>query len=61
MKICVFLSEDYKICEIIDVEDTLSDCQILEIINTFFDIWYFCGFLDKNPEDYIKNNNNEKI
>ena len=59
MKICVFLSEDYKVCEIIDVEDTLSDSQKLEIIDTFFDMWYFCELLIRDPEDYIKDKNNE--
>lgn len=62
MKICVFLSEDYKLCEIIDVEDSLSDSQILEILDTFFDMWFFCELLFKNPEDFITDNiedNNE--
>ena len=59
MKICVFLSEDYTIYEIIDVDDSLSNEKIKEIIDAFFDIWYYCDFLTNEQTDLMKENNNE--
>lgn len=58
MKICVFLSRDYKKSEYFDVDDSLKRDEImLEIYKRFGGDWYYCDFLTKEQEEQVNNKN----
>lgn len=50
MKICVFLTEDYKEHEYFDVDDNTSHEEIMRIINEKYPIWWYCDFLTPEQE-----------